>query len=130
MKRIVLLFSIALLLFSGCATASKRPQNVNFTAHNTVQEPLFTLSVGEQDLQEAGYRQGDWVELVFDEFYLRALIAASAHTRYTTLVPSEGGMALYLPTAITEKQRGTLIYAIDRKPTSSVSLSGSFVFTF
>ncbi len=131
MKRLSIALLIILALLTSCATAT-RPQALPFTIGEQGGAMVATLSVGSEALAHSGYRSGDWVRLEIDGVTLRALIADAPHRLYPTVVASEHTSILSLPTAIESGATGVLRLSPydERQGGSSVSLSGSFVFTF
>ncbi|MCK9547570.1 MAG: hypothetical protein RBS49_01225 [Sphaerochaeta sp.] len=131
MKHISIALLVFVLVLTSCAT-SQRPQALPFSIGERATAMVATLSVGREELAQSGYRSGDWVRLEIDGIALRALLADEPHRLFTTLVASEHTSRLYLPDAIEAGKDGILRLSPpdDRQHTSSVSLSGSFIFTF
>ncbi len=131
MKRLSIVLLIILTAFTSCATA-KRPQALPFTITEGRGAAVATLSVTREELTQSGYRNGDWVRLEIDGIALRALIADEPHRLYPTIVASARTSRLHLPTAIESGAHATLRLSPseERPGGSTVSLSGSFVFTF
>jgi len=131
MKRLSIAVLAILMVLTSCATAG-RPQALPFSVTERKDAVVATLSVGGEELSRSGYRSGDWVRLEIDGIALRALIADAPHRLYPTIVASEHTSRLYLPTAIETEAAGVLRLAPsdERQGGSSVSLSGSFIFTF
>jgi hypothetical protein len=132
MKRFLLLATlVALMLFTSCTSTSHRPKPLAVEVTKEVDSPLLVLSINENDLYQAGYKNGDWVLIELDGMLIKALLASSASQQTTTLVAGPTSSFLYTPTAIRQGSSGLLIpyRPQQEREQSSVSFSGSFVFT-
>ncbi len=131
MKRMILALTVTTLILSSCAT-SRRAQVLPFSVIEEKSGQFFALSLTFDSLTESGYRIGDWVQLDIDGVVIHALIADSPHHSYPTVVRAGDTVQVLLPSAFASGSSGTLRPSLyqGQKPASSVSLSGSFVFTF
>ncbi|NCC11996.1 MAG: hypothetical protein EOM32_01345 [Spirochaetia bacterium] len=128
-KAYIVTILASLLLLASCTTA-KRAQSIPLEVAGMPVSEMVSISIGEEDLLEAGYSYGQWVLLEIEGVVLKAQIASAPVARISTLVPHENTSTLYAPLAI--KEGGTGIIAPYREPSgpsSSVHFSGSFVFT-
>lgn len=131
MRRTIIAAALILLLFTSCATA-RRPQALAFTIDHIDEDGSLALSLSHDTLLAGGYRHGDWVSLEVGGVIVDALVAESAHTLYPTLVATQTGLHLHMPQAIQAGAAGLVRPSsyTGKQHNSSVSLSGSFVFTF
>lgn len=128
-RKILFLALLAVMLFTSCT--STKPKSLALEVVNATDRPLFQLSVSENDLLQAGYRQGDWVLIELGGMLIKALVSDRAMHQTTTLVAGPTSSYLYTPTAIENGSSGILFpYAQqEEKAQSSVSFSGNFVFS-
>lgn len=131
MKRMIIPMAVLVLLLASCATRPPRPQELAFSVESRGEQTLLTLPLGRDALIQAGYREGDWIDLIFDGVVLRVRFAANAMDSQATLVAFEERSIIYLPTALIKAGQGVLSIARPEQGTkTSLHLSGSFVFTF
>lgn len=128
-RKILFLALLAVVLFTSCT--STKPKSLALEVVNTTDRPLFQLSVSENDLLQAGYRQGDWVLIELGGMLIKALVSDRAMHQTTTLVAGPTSSYLYTPTAIENGSSGILFPYTrqEEKAQSSVSFSGNFVFS-
>lgn len=119
----------SLLLLASCTTTQKaKPISLGVTEKPVTE--MLTISLSETELLEAGYTYGEWVLLEIEGIVLKAKIATAPAAGVSTLVPRQHSSTLYAPTAIKEGGKGLMVpYREPSGPSSSVSFSGSFVFT-
>lgn len=132
MKRFLLLSALsALMLLTSCASTSRTPGPLAVKVTEAVNSPLLVLSISENDLYQAGYKNGDWVLIELDGMLIKALLSTSASQQVTTLVAGPTNSVLYTPTAIRQGSSGLVIpyRPQQERAQSSVSFSGNFVFT-
>ena len=119
----------SLLLLASCTTTQRaKPISLEVTGKPVTE--MLTISLSEAELFEAGYTYGQWVLLEIEGVVLKAKIAPAPAALTSTLVPHEETSTLYAPLAIKEGGKGIMApYREPSGPSSSVSFSGSFVFT-
>ncbi|HZJ88122.1 MAG TPA: hypothetical protein VFC80_03090 [Sphaerochaeta sp.] len=119
---------VFILALSGCATQSARKYPLPFTVLEQPTGPLYTLSIPEAEISAAGYRTGDWILLRLGTQEIAARLAVERSASYPTLIAEANESFLYIP----EADAGKLvsIKELQKQHTSSLNLSGTFVFTF
>ncbi len=129
-KAYIVTLLASLLLLASCTT-TKRAQNLPLEVAGKPVSEMLSISLGEEDLLKAGYTYGQWVLLEIQGVVLKARIASAPVAGVSTLVPHENTSTLYAPLAIKEGGTGIIVpYQEPSGTSSSVRLSGSFVFTF
>jgi hypothetical protein len=119
----------SLLLLTSCTTV-QRAKPLPLQVEGKPVTEMLTISLSQAELLASGYTVGQWVLLEIEGVVLKAQIASSPNAGTTTLVPGEKDSTLYAPLAIREGGTGVMVpYREPADASSSVSFSGSFVFT-
>lgn len=130
-RRALLSILLTLFLLTSCASMTKKPSPLELEVISVTDKPLVKLSATKGDLEAAGYRIGDWALIELDGFGIKVQVSDKPQMGSTTLVVSDQGSYLSLPTAINSTSTGLLIpYPRgEERAQSSVSFSGNFVFS-
>lgn len=128
-RKIVSLALLSIVLFTSCTSTKPKPLDIQVI--KAADKPLLQLSVSENDLIQAGYRQGDWVLIEMGGVLVKALVSDRAMNQTTTLVAGPTSSYLYTPTEIEDGSSGVLFPYTrqEEQAQSSVSFSGNFIFS-
>ena len=130
MRNIYIATILASLLLLASCTTTQRAKPLSLEVEGKPVTEMLTISLSEAELLEAGYTYGQWVLLEIEGVVLKAKIARAPVAGVSTLVPRQEASTLYAPMAIKEGGKGLMVpYREPSGPSSSVSFSGSFVFT-
>lgn len=130
MKRTIGMLILSVLLLSSCTSTARHPQPIELSVKSLVEGHSIRLSLTQAQMAANGWQLGDWALVELDGTLFKVRIADRPLADTVTLVVSYDHADLYLPANLKRTSKGILIpYREKHKTSSSVSLSGTFVFT-